>query len=190
MTFMRKKIRRGGLFPVNVIRIYRNRSGQIESRWMDEHISVGCDVKVDGLEGELVDDSKKSLSWWVDKHNAYASREAVDILLAKHGYEVGSVASWDFSDQASIKRTIKEKFYNRSPAGLRALIYFLYRYFIRFGFLDGSRGLFFHVLQGFWYRFLVDCKVLEVESLQKREGCALEKAIAICLDIKIELPKK
>lgn len=187
MTFMRKKIRYGGVFPVNVLRIYRNRSGQIESRWMDEHISVGCDVKVSVLEGELVDDSKKPLSWWVDKHNVYASREAVDVLLAKYGYKVGSVASWDFSDQASIKRTIKEKFYNRSPAGFRAVIYFLYRYLLRLGFLDGARGLYFHVLQGFWYRFLVDCKVSEVESIQTREGCTLEKAIALCLNIKVEL---
>jgi hypothetical protein len=27
--------------------------------------------------------------------------------------------------------------------------------------LDGYRGLVFHVLQGFWYRFLVDAKLYE-----------------------------
>jgi len=31
---------------------------------------------------------------------------------------------------------------------------FLYRYVIRLGFLDGREGAAFHVLQGFWYRYL------------------------------------
>jgi hypothetical protein len=38
----------------------------------------------------------------------------------------------------------------------------LYRYFVRFGFLDGRRGFVWHFLQGLWYRFLVDAKMLEV----------------------------
>jgi hypothetical protein len=33
---------------------------------------------------------------------------------------------------------------------------------LRAGFLDGREGLAFHVLQGFWYRFLVDAKLAEV----------------------------
>jgi hypothetical protein len=44
---------------------------------------------------------------------------------------------------------------------LRAFLYFIYRYIFRLGFLDGIKGLVFHFLQGFWYRFLVDSKIYE-----------------------------
>ena len=58
---------------------------------------------------------------------------------------------------------------------LRPFIYFIWRYFIKLGFLDGKQGLIWHFLQGFWYRFLVDAKINEIylkagkskESIQK-----------------------
>lgn len=31
------------------------------------------------------------------------------------------------------------------------------------GFLDGKEGLVYHFLQGFWYRFLVEAKVMELD---------------------------
>ena len=31
------------------------------------------------------------------------------------------------------------------------------------GFLDGRKGFTYHVLQGFWYRFLVGAKLRELE---------------------------
>lgn len=30
--------------------------------------------------------------------------------------------------------------------------------------MDGKKGFIYHILQGFWYRFLVEAKVLEIES--------------------------
>jgi hypothetical protein len=41
----------------------------------------------------------------------------------------------------------------------------LYRYFIRLGFLDGTRGFAFHFMQGYWYRCLVDLRVYEAERV-------------------------
>ena len=55
----------------------------------------------------------------------------------------------------------KKSVYGRMPLFLRPFLYFLYRYFLRLGFLDGKEGLIFHFLQGFWYRFLVDAKLYE-----------------------------
>jgi hypothetical protein len=76
-----------------------------------------------------------------------------------------------------MKRWLKQKVYARLPLGLRALLYFLYRYFLRLGFLDGWQGLAFHFLQGFWYRFLVDVKVHELETLMRAQGLTLEEAV-------------
>ena len=65
--------------------------------------------------------------------------------------------------QAGVKRWLKEVVYARLPLGWRAVAYFLYCYASRLGFLDGQAGAACHVLQGFWYRYLVDAKVAEVK---------------------------
>ena len=57
-------------------------------------------------------------------------------------------------------------------SSFRPAVYFLYRYIVRLGFLDGRAGLVFHVLQGFWFRFLVDALILE-RRLRRREGGAV-----------------
>ena len=41
---------------------------------------------------------------------------------------------------------------------------FVYRYVFRLGFLDGKEGFVWHVLQGFWYRMLVDAKIYETKK--------------------------
>ena len=64
----------------------------------------------------------------------------------------------------SYKRFIKEAIYNKIFFGFKSFLYFLYRYLFLLGFLDGKRGLIYHFLQGFWYRFLVETKVLEIEN--------------------------
>jgi hypothetical protein len=64
------------------------------------------------------------------------------------------------------KRWLREKYY-RLPLFIRPFLYFFYRYFFRLGVLDGKEGLIFHVLQGFWYRFLVDAKIYEYRKRLK-----------------------
>ena len=51
--------------------------------------------------------------------------------------------------------------------GLGPLLYFLYRYIFLLGFLDGRVGLIYHFLQGFWYRFLVESKLVEYKKTIK-----------------------
>jgi hypothetical protein len=62
--------------------------------------------------------------------------------------------------QAIGRRWIKKNLYTRSPLFLRAFLYFLMRYIIGLGFLDGLEGLIFHFLQGFWYRCPSRCQNL------------------------------
>ena len=47
------------------------------------------------------------------------------------------------------------------PLFIRAHLYYIYRYYIRLGFLDGKEGKIFCFLQAYWYRFLVDAKIYE-----------------------------
>lgn len=184
MAFMGRQIKYGGIFPAYMLRLFRAGKGEIEDRWMDEHIKVKGKTVV--LEGELIDDNLNSLSWWTDKHNMYASREAVDMLNLDFGFKPhGSVASTSDGSQAGFKRWLKEKIYARLPAGFRALAYFLYRYVVRLGFLDGKEGTMFHLLQGFWYRYLVDSKVYEVKKYMRAHQCDVKLAIEKVLDIRV-----
>jgi hypothetical protein len=71
------------------------------------------------------------------------------------------------TSQAKIKRMIKEGLYNRIPIFVRPFLYFIYRYLLRFGFLDGTKGFAFHFMQGYWYRSMVDLRVFEAEIILK-----------------------
>ena len=184
MMFQGELIRHGGVFPVKVLRLFRFGRGECENRWMDEHIKVsGPTVE---FPGELIDDNLNSLTWWTEKHNNYASREAVDLLNLKYGFmPYDSFTSLHGNNQASLKRWLKENIYYRSPRGFRAFAYFFYRYVIRLGFLDGQAGTAFHFLQGFWYRYLVDAKMGEVERYMKVEKSDVKTAIRDVLQIEV-----
>jgi glycosyltransferase involved in cell wall biosynthesis len=184
MTFLGRSIRWGGLFPIRVLRLFRHGSGRCENRWMDEHILVEGETV--GFNGEIVDDNLNSLTWWTEKHNAYASREVVDLLNLKYGFMTHeTVADLRGGQQAGIKRWIKERIYARLPGGARAFAYFLYRYVVLLGFLDGREGRAFHVLQGFWYRYLVDLKLNEVEVYMQRQSVDVATAIRDVIGIDV-----
>ena len=182
MSFLNKRIRWGGIFPIRIVRIFRAGRGRCEARWMDEHIIV--DGETVEFAGEIYDDNMNSLTWWTDKHNAYASREAVDLLNLEYGFRPQEpVTSLRSGRQARIKRWLKEAVYSHLPGGLRAFVYFFYRYILRLGFLDGREGAAFHVLQGFWYRYLVDAKLHEVRLYMRRNNVDVVTAVRQVLDI-------
>ena len=51
--------------------------------------------------------------------------------------------------------------------------------------MDGKEGTAFHVLQGFWYRYLVDAKLAEVKAYMKVNDCDVRQAIKDVLDIDV-----
>lgn len=183
MTFQGRMIRWGGIFPVRVLRMFRYGRGECENRWMDEHIKVSG--LIHNFNGEIIDDNLNTLSWWINKHNGYASREAVDILNMEYGFmPYDSVADLR-GGQAGVKRWLKEQVYFRLPVGLRAGLYFFYRYLLRLGFLDGQEGFAFHFMQGFWYRYLVDAKVTEVKRIMRERGWNVVEAVERVLGIRV-----
>lgn len=181
-TFLGKRIRHGGMWPQWLLRVWRNGWARCESRWMDEHVVLdrGTVARISGL---IIDDNHNYLTWWVQKHNQYASREAVDLLDQKFGLGLNESAALGLGRQALLKRHLKKGPYARLPLQLRAWIYFFYRVVIRLGFLDGARGMLFHSLQGLWYRLLVDGKVMEVMIVAEQDECTIVEAIDRVLGI-------
>jgi glycosyltransferase involved in cell wall biosynthesis len=154
--FMGRWIRHGGYYPTWILRLFRRGAARSELREMDEHLILINNGQIKYLKNDFVDENHKSLNWWIEKHNQYATREA-EAVKNKHGGVDGD----PLGDPTERKRFYKEKVYGRLPLFIRSFLYFFYRYFLRLGFLDGVRGLIFHILQGFWYRFLVDVKIFE-----------------------------
>lgn len=184
VNFLGSAVKRGGLFPVRVVRLFRYGRGRSEDRWMDEHI-IADGATVD-FQGEIIDDNLNTLTWWTDKHNSYASREAVELLNLEYEFmERDPSTELQAGGQAGTKRWLKQKIYARLPGGLRAFLYFLYRYIFRLGFLDGPKGTTFHILQGFWYRYLVDAKAHEVKAYMFRNDVDAVEAIKEVLGIDV-----
>lgn len=163
--FQGKFIRHGGRYPLTLLRIWRRGKARIEDRWMDEHIYLTEGRSVT-FAGGFADHNLQDLTFFTDKHNKYASREALDLLNKRfHLFErPDALATESTARQVKLKRLFKKSIYDRLPPELSAVGYFLYRYIIRLGFLDGRQGLVYHVLQGFWYRFLSGAKLRELET--------------------------
>lgn len=162
IVFMGRPLLYGGWYPVWHLKIWKFGKGFCENRWMDEHIklSEGTTVQVDCIQ---VDENLNDLSWWTSKHNSYATREMVDLLDTQ--YEIFSKSTVEprfFGTGEQRKRYLK-LLYLKFPLFVRPFVYFTYRYIFKLGFLDGKSGFVWHVLQGFWYRFLVDAKIYELK---------------------------
>jgi len=164
-VFLGRWVRHGGRYPLLLLRIWRRGKGRIEDRWMDEHILLSEGRQVT-FEGGFSDCNLNDLTFFIEKHNKYATREAVDVLNQRRNLFLRDVGIGAASTprQAAIKRWVKESFYNKIPFEIASLGYFLYRYFFQLGFLDGREGFAYHFLQGYWYRYLVGAKVRELEA--------------------------
>ncbi len=162
--FMGRRIAHGGCSYLTLLRIWRRGAARIEQRWMDEHIVLEWGKTVT-IRGGFRDHNLNDLSFFTEKHNRYASREAIDILNQRYSlFEPavpGGHPETPSSRAAALKRWAKNTVYNRLPIWFGPPVYFFFRYVLQLGFLDGVEGLIYHGLQGGWYRFLVASKVHE-----------------------------
>ncbi len=166
--FLGRPIVYGGVFPIEVVRMFRYGMGLMEDRLMDEHILINGDVGV--LSGEIIDDNLRSISWWTNKHNRYASLEALEMYFENRAL----ISEPKFSKATAGRRKLKAG-YQSMPIPIRATLFFVYRFVFRLGFLDGFFGFLFHFYQGYWYRSLVDTKYrLLVDACIKSENKFLE----------------
>jgi len=150
---------RRGYYPTWILRLFRRGTARCEERSVNEHLIV--DGQVGFLAADFIHEDRNGLGRWIEKHNAYASREAEEILK---GQSANGVATSPFGSQAERKRWIRERVWNRMPPVVRPFAYFGYRYVLRGGFLDGKAGLTYHVLQGLWFPLLIDLKYLELRG--------------------------
>lgn len=162
LRFLGRELRHGGMSPTWHLRLFRTGSGRCEERKYDQHflLKEGTSGR---LRGAMVDDIRMSLSEWTARHNRWADGEVAELNVTE---SIGRVVPNVRGNPAEQKRFLRQQ-YNRMPLFMRALALFTYRYFFRLGFLDGTEGLIFWVLQTFWFRFLVDAKIWEQRHLSR-----------------------
>jgi len=151
--FHGRPLRHGGMYPIYHLRLFRRGRGRCETRKYDQHFHV--DGPTEQLAAPMIDDIRLPLGEWTARHNRWADMEVEEIL------NPDSTAIAGGSGNPVAEKRAQRGFYYRQPLFLRAFLLFLYRYIWKRGFLDGTEGLIFYVLQTFWFRFLVDAKLYE-----------------------------
>jgi glycosyltransferase involved in cell wall biosynthesis len=165
--FMGRWIRHGGHYPAWHLRLMRTGAGRCEDRLYDQHFFVSGAVQK--LQGDLIDTLTPDVATFTARHLRWAALEAAEHDTPPEA--AGRIRGRLATDNAIEQRRWLRDWYARLPLFVRPTVYFLYRYFVRLGFLDGRAGLVFHVLQGFWFRFLVDTLILE-RRLRREEAVA------------------
>lgn len=160
MYFFDKPLRKGGMYPIWHTKIWRHGSAICEQRWMDERMKLH-QGEIASLEGDLVDHNLNNLTWWTQKHNGYATREAIDILDKIYNFTNSNLVQANLFGNSEERRRWFKQLYLKLPLFLRPILFWFVRYFLQGGFLEGKRGFIWNILQCGWYRFLVDAKIFE-----------------------------
>ena len=164
-VFMGRWLRWGGQYPAWHLRLFRTGKGRCENRLYDQHFVVEGNVRE--LRNDYIDVLTDSLDKWIDRHNHWATLEARELSAGSASEQVEPRLGGTPIER---KRWLRTAFYGRFPLFVRAFLLFLFDYVFRLGFLDGRPGLIFHVLQRFWFRFLVDAKIYEMQLEQVRRS--------------------
>jgi glycosyltransferase involved in cell wall biosynthesis len=165
VRFLGRVLRHGGMSPTWHMRLFRAGAGRCEDRKYDQHfiLKSGSSGR---LRGAIVDDVRMPLTEWTARHNRWADGEVAELESEE---TEGRLQSDIRGNPAQRKRFLRKK-YNQLPLFIRPFGLFIYRYFVRRGFLDGTEGLIFWVLQTFWFRFLVDAKIWEKRQAARLSG--------------------
>lgn len=177
--FMGKFVKHG-IYPVIMMRICRTGYGRFADRLMDEHMVLNQGMSI-VLDNDFCDHSLINISDYCRKHLNYAEREAAVVLDETYGLSHDDIVKGmsDLREDESLGKQAegkhkKKNTYNNLPLFWRSFAYFCFRYFLKGGFLDGKEGFVFAFIQGWWFRMMVDVKILEVRKAMAVEDVTLK----------------
>ncbi len=163
--FLGRWIRRGGLYPVWIIRLFRPDLIRYEDREVNAH------PVVQGSLGDLDNDFihysfNKGLLPWYHKHNAYSdmeANEAVRIITAESAWE--KVKKLGSRRPGVGRRALKDLSFFMP---VRGILRFMYMYLLRLGILDALPG-FHYALMISMYEYWIEVKIRERRSRWREE---------------------
>ena len=131
-----KELRHGGFNTARVTRLLHRRYCRFLERPVHEHAMV--DGRIRQMTVPIVHNDRKPFAAWLDRHNRYSSLEAEARLRPPSTAPTGS---------AGMKHWVRTRLWRWLPA--RPVLFFLYVYIVRLGFLDGKAGLRIAAFYGF-----------------------------------------
>jgi glycosyltransferase involved in cell wall biosynthesis len=131
-----RELKHGGFNTARVTRLLHRGHCRFLERPVHEHAIVNGPIH--HLTVPIIHDDRKSFAAWLDRHNRYSSLEAEARLHPAANAPAGS---------ARLKHQVRTFLWPRLPA--RPLLFFLYVYVVRLGFLDGKAGLRIAAFYGF-----------------------------------------
>ncbi len=152
LIFYGQWIKHSGWYPGWGLRLFKHKLGRFENRPVDEHLILNG--KAGECKNDIIHRDLHDMAYWIDKHIRYAQLNALAYsqLEQNEGADERIKPSL-FGSQAQRRRFIKERVWRHLPA--RGVLYFLYLYVFRLGFLDGSKGLVFCMMHGIFEEFKV-----------------------------------
>ncbi|HEY1265018.1 MAG TPA: glycosyltransferase family 2 protein [Terriglobales bacterium] len=162
MFFLGRQLRHSGA-RFYKLSLFRRGKGSFECRLKEQDSSM-CDMEVHEhvlvqgrtarLKHPLEHHNVESLSRYIRKHDEYSNWEARVWLEGEEGDELPASL---FGNQAQRRRWLRRKLFGipGSP-----LLFFLYKYMVRLGFLDGIPGLIYCGFQGMQF-FQIKAKIYE-----------------------------
>ena len=168
MFFLGRLLRHGGA-GFWKLSLFRHGKGHYECRLRDQDSSMADmevheHVVVEGnttrLKYPLIHRNVESLSRYIQKHDEYSNWEA---NVWFEGEEHGQLEPSFFGTQAQRRRWLKRKFL-RTPGA--PLWFFLFKYLLSLGFLDGIPGLIYCGFQAVQV-FHVKSKIFELRRMRK-----------------------
>jgi hypothetical protein len=138
---------------------------------------------VDGPVGELYGyldhyPFSKGMSHWMNRHNSYSSLEAEQILKNRASQRGFRLKQAFFAKDFNERRFHQKELFYKLP--LRPLLKFLLLYVGKRGFLDGSAGFKYGILQSFYeYMIVLKTKELSEGSAAKTVGAENSRPIKL-----------
>lgn len=159
--------------------LFRRGKGHFECRLKDQdqsmsdieiHEHIVVDGPVGKLRNALPHHNIESLERYLTKHNEYSNWEARVLSQLTEPDELPPAL---FGNQAQRRRWLKRRFF-RLPGS--PIFFFLYKYVLRLGFLDGVPGLIYCALQSTYF-FHVKAKMYELKytAMSGRKEGALKQ---------------
>jgi glycosyltransferase involved in cell wall biosynthesis len=152
LIFYGQWIKHSGWYPGWGLRFFKHKFGRFENRPVDEHLILNG--RAGECRNDIIHRDLHDMAYWIDKHIRYAQLNALAYSQLEQNEGANErIRPSLFGSQAQRRRFIKERIWRHLPA--RGVLYFLYLYVFRFGFLDGHKGLIFCMMHGIFEEFKV-----------------------------------